>query len=63
LKPADDFYSPLTEIIAVAASDPSYLERTWVLITESPEGGWGIGSHATTKRRHRQRSGRPRWSL
>ena len=23
-------------------------ERTWVLITESPEGGWGINGHANT---------------
>jgi phenylpyruvate tautomerase PptA (4-oxalocrotonate tautomerase family) len=38
----------LTEIVAAAAGDPSYEERTWVLITESPEGGWGIGGHANT---------------
>src|SRR2546426_9981436 len=38
----------LTEIVATAAGDPSYGERTWVLITESPEGGWGIGGHANT---------------
>ena len=38
----------LTEIVAVAAGDPGYAERTWVLITESPEGGWGIGGHANT---------------
>ena len=38
----------LTEIVAGAAGDPSYAERTWVLITESPEGGWGIGGHANT---------------
>ena len=38
----------LTEIVAVAARDPSYAERTWVLITESPEGGWGIAGHANT---------------
>ncbi|MDX6527495.1 MAG: hypothetical protein QOI43_3006 [Gaiellales bacterium] len=38
----------LTEIIAAAAGDPSYAERTWVLITESPEGGWGINGHANT---------------
>jgi phenylpyruvate tautomerase PptA (4-oxalocrotonate tautomerase family) len=38
----------LTEIVAAAAGDPSYTERTWVLITESPEGGWGIGGHANT---------------
>ena len=38
----------LTEIIAAAAGDPSLQERTWVLLTESPEGGWGIGGHANT---------------
>src|SRR6476469_9802848 len=38
----------LTEIIAAAAGDPTYAERTWVLITESPEGGWGIAGHANT---------------
>ena len=38
----------LTEIVAAAAGDPSYSERTWVLLTESPEGGWGIAGHANT---------------
>jgi phenylpyruvate tautomerase PptA (4-oxalocrotonate tautomerase family) len=38
----------LTDIVAAAASDPSLVERTWVLITESPEGGWGINGHANT---------------
>ncbi len=38
----------LTEIIADAAGDPSLSERTWVLLTESPEGGWGITGHANT---------------
>jgi phenylpyruvate tautomerase PptA (4-oxalocrotonate tautomerase family) len=38
----------LTEIVAAAAGDPNYRERTWVLITESPEGGWGIDGHANT---------------
>jgi len=38
----------LTEIVASAAGDPSLRERTWVLLTESPEGGWGIGGHANT---------------
>jgi phenylpyruvate tautomerase PptA (4-oxalocrotonate tautomerase family) len=36
----------LTDIVVAAAGDPSLRERTWVLITESPEGGWGIGGHA-----------------
>jgi phenylpyruvate tautomerase PptA (4-oxalocrotonate tautomerase family) len=38
----------LTEIVTAAAGDPSLRERTWVLLTESPEGGWGIASHANT---------------
>ena len=38
----------LTDIVAAAAGDPTYAERTWVLITESPEGGWGIAGHANT---------------
>jgi phenylpyruvate tautomerase PptA (4-oxalocrotonate tautomerase family) len=38
----------LTNIIASAAGDPTLTDRTWVLITESPEGGWGINGHANT---------------
>jgi phenylpyruvate tautomerase PptA (4-oxalocrotonate tautomerase family) len=38
----------LTDIVAAAAGDPGLAERTWVLITESPEGGWGINGHANT---------------
>ena len=38
----------LTEIIAAAAGDPTFTERTWVLLTESPEGGWGVRGHANT---------------
>jgi phenylpyruvate tautomerase PptA (4-oxalocrotonate tautomerase family) len=38
----------LTEIVASSAGDPTLSERTWVLITESPEGGWGINGHANT---------------
>src|ERR1700691_1357793 len=38
----------LTEIIAAAAGDPTLVERTWVLITESPDGGWGVQGHANT---------------
>ena len=38
----------LTEIVTAASGDPSQAERTWVLITESPEGGWGIAGHANT---------------
>ena len=38
----------LTEIVARAAGDPSLAQRTWVLLTESPDGGWGIAGHANT---------------
>jgi|SRR5467141_2541122 len=38
----------LTDIVAAAAGDPQLTERTWVLITESPEGGWGLQGHANT---------------
>ena len=38
----------LTEIVVAAAGDSSLGDRTWVLITESPEGGWGIAGHANT---------------
>jgi phenylpyruvate tautomerase PptA (4-oxalocrotonate tautomerase family) len=39
----------LTDIVAAAAGDSTLTERTWVLITESPEGGWGIAGHANTQ--------------
>jgi phenylpyruvate tautomerase PptA (4-oxalocrotonate tautomerase family) len=39
----------LTEIVAAAAGDPTLADRTWVLLTESPEGGWGIAGHANTQ--------------
>ena len=38
----------LTEIVASAAGDPELAARTWVLIVESPDGGWGIAGHANT---------------
>ena len=38
----------MTGIIAAAAGDPALVERTWVLITEAPDGGWGIDGHAYT---------------
>ena len=28
------------------AHDPSLVARTWVLLTEAPDGGWGIAGHA-----------------
>ena len=38
----------LTNIAADAAGDPALARRTWVLLTEAPDGGWGIGGHANT---------------
>ena len=38
----------LTALIAAAAGDPGLAERTWVLLTEAPEGGWGLWGHAHT---------------
>lgn len=38
----------LTDIIATAAGDPTLAGRTWVLLTEAPEGGWGLWGHANT---------------
>lgn len=36
----------MTEIVAAAAGDATLAERTWVLVTEAPDGGWGIDGHA-----------------
>jgi phenylpyruvate tautomerase PptA (4-oxalocrotonate tautomerase family) len=38
----------LTDLVATAAGDPSQAERTWVLLSEAPEGGWGLAGHANT---------------
>lgn len=40
--------SQFTEVVAKAADDPSVVERTWVLLTEAVEGGWGLKGHAHT---------------
>jgi len=37
-----------TDLVAAAAGDPSLEERTWVLLTEAIEGGWGLAGHANT---------------
>ena len=38
----------LTAIVADAAGDPALADRTWVLLTEAPDGGWGLAGHANT---------------
>ena len=37
-----------TDLVSQAADDPSLTERTWVLLTEAIEGGWGLAGHANT---------------
>ena len=38
----------LTDLVANAAGDPTLAQRTWVLLTEAPQGGWGLWGHAHT---------------
>jgi phenylpyruvate tautomerase PptA (4-oxalocrotonate tautomerase family) len=38
----------LTDVVAEAAGDPSVADRTWVLLTETYDGGWGIAGYANT---------------
>lgn len=37
-----------TDLVVAAAGDPSLADRTWVLLTEAVEGGWGLAGHANT---------------
>ncbi|MDT4893067.1 MAG: hypothetical protein QOE97_2102 [Pseudonocardiales bacterium] len=38
----------LTALVVDAAGNPGLKDRTWVLLTEAPEGGWGLWGHAHT---------------
>jgi phenylpyruvate tautomerase PptA (4-oxalocrotonate tautomerase family) len=38
--------SEITEIVAKISGDPTLTERTWVLLTEAAEGGWGLAGTA-----------------
>jgi phenylpyruvate tautomerase PptA (4-oxalocrotonate tautomerase family) len=40
--------SEFTDLVVAAADDPALSDRTWVLLTEAVEGGWGLGGHANT---------------
>jgi phenylpyruvate tautomerase PptA (4-oxalocrotonate tautomerase family) len=40
--------SQFTDLVAAAAGDPTLATRTWVLLTEAVEGGWGLEGHANT---------------
>lgn len=37
-----------TDLVATAAGDPSASARTWVLLTEAVDGGWGLAGQAHT---------------
>ena len=37
-----------TDLVGAAAGDASLADRTWVLLTEAVEGGWGLAGHANT---------------
>ena len=37
-----------TDLVAAAAGEPSVTARTWVLLSEAIEGGWGLAGHANT---------------
>jgi phenylpyruvate tautomerase PptA (4-oxalocrotonate tautomerase family) len=37
-----------TNLIAATAGDPSLSTRTWILLTEAVDGGWGLGGNANT---------------
>jgi len=37
-----------TELVSRAAGEASLPERTWVLLTEAVDGGWGLAGHAHT---------------
>ncbi len=36
----------VTDIVAETCGDPSQSQRTWVLLTEAAEGGWGLAGTA-----------------
>jgi len=38
----------LTDLVVAAAGDDQLRDRTWVLLTEAPDGGWGLWGHAHT---------------
>jgi phenylpyruvate tautomerase PptA (4-oxalocrotonate tautomerase family) len=43
-----DLVSKLTALVVDAAGNPGLKDRTWVLLTEAVEGGWGLWGHAHT---------------
>jgi len=37
-----------TDLVVSAAGKPELKDRTWVLLTEAPDGAWGLWGHAHT---------------
>ena len=37
-----------TALVVAASGDADLAHRTWVLLTEAPDGGWGLDGHAHT---------------
>lgn len=48
----------LTSLVATAANDPGLKDRTWVLLTEATDGGWGSGAAPIATPTSSQRCGR-----
>jgi phenylpyruvate tautomerase PptA (4-oxalocrotonate tautomerase family) len=40
--------SRLTAVVTEFAGDPGVADRTWVQLTETQDGGWGLAGHANT---------------
>ena len=40
------FVARATEVVSRLSGDPSLAGRTWVLLREAAEGGWGVAGHA-----------------
>jgi len=43
-----EIVAELTRIVGAASANASAKPRTWVLLTEAPDGGWGLWGHAHT---------------
>lgn len=43
-----DAVSRLTAVVAEEVGDPTIADRTWVQLTETYDGGWGLAGHANT---------------
>lgn len=44
----NQLHAEATEIVTKISGDPTQKDRTWVLITEAAENGWGIGGRTVS---------------